>query len=87
MATDQFLGMSTSSGAFALQNATASQDAHIVGKARQAGMIILSKSNLAELNGFKDSSLSPGWSSLGGETLFPKKCDGNDGKDSYLAID
>lgn len=47
MATDQFLGMSTSSGAFALQNATASQDAHIVGKARQAGMIILSKSNLA----------------------------------------
>ncbi|CAI7636718.1 unnamed protein product [Penicillium palitans] len=28
-------------------------DAHIVGKARQAGMIILSKSSLAELNGFK----------------------------------
>ncbi|KAJ5962526.1 hypothetical protein N7501_007467 [Penicillium viridicatum] len=34
MATDQSLGMSTSSGAFALQNATASQDAHIVAKAR-----------------------------------------------------
>ncbi|KAJ6079729.1 amidase family protein [Penicillium canescens] len=71
MATDQSLGMSTSSGAFALQNATASQDAHIVAKARQAGMIILGKSNLAELNGFKDNSLSPGWSALGGETLSP----------------
>lgn len=47
MATDQSLGMSTSSGAFALQNATPLQDAHIVAKARQAGMIILGKSNLA----------------------------------------
>ena len=47
MATDQSPGMSTSSGAFALQNATASQDAHIVAKAREAGMIILDKSNLA----------------------------------------
>lgn len=47
MATDRSLGISTSSGAIALQNATASQDAHIVAKARQAGMIILGKSNLA----------------------------------------
>lgn len=47
MATDRSLGMSTSSGTIALQNATASQDAHIVAKARQAGMIILGKSNLA----------------------------------------
>lgn len=47
MTIDQSLSISTSSGAFALQNATASQDAHIVAKARQARMIILGKSNLA----------------------------------------
>lgn len=46
MATDQSLDMSTSLGAFALQNATASLDAHIVAKARQAGMIILYKVTL-----------------------------------------
>ncbi|KAJ5415178.1 amidase family protein [Penicillium sp. CMV-2018d] len=58
MATDQSLGMSTSSGAFALQNATASQDAHIVAKARQAGMIILGKSNLAHPCGSSAGSVA-----------------------------
>ncbi|KAH6640376.1 amidase family protein [Chaetomium tenue] len=71
MATGNFLGMKTTSGAYALQNATASNDAFIVEKAREAGMIVIGKANLGELNGFKDNNLSPGWSQLGGETLSP----------------
>jgi Asp-tRNA(Asn)/Glu-tRNA(Gln) amidotransferase A subunit family amidase len=46
MATDKSLGMRTTSGAYALQNATANYDAFIIEKARQAGMIVIGKANL-----------------------------------------
>ena len=71
MATGPDMKMSTSFGAYAFQNATSDYDAFIVAKARKAGMIIMGKTNLAELNGFKDPSNSPGWSALGGETISP----------------
>ncbi|CAH0021083.1 unnamed protein product [Clonostachys rhizophaga] len=71
MATDESLGMKTTSGAYALRNATARRDAFIVKKAREAGLVVIGKANLGELNGFKDNNLSPGWSQLGGETLSP----------------
>ncbi|KAK2591840.1 hypothetical protein QQS21_010479 [Conoideocrella luteorostrata] len=53
MATDASLFIKTSSSAFALRNATAVHDAHIVAKEREAGLIIIGKANLGELNGFK----------------------------------
>ena len=71
MMTGSDLNMSTSFGAYAFQNATSDHDAFIVAKARKAGMIIMGKTNLAELNGFKDPYISPGWSALGGETISP----------------
>ena len=71
MATGPDLKMSTSFGAYAFQNATSDHDAFIVAKARKAGMVIMGKTNLAELNGFKDPNNSPGWSALGGETISP----------------
>lgn len=71
MATGPDLNMSTSFGAYAFENATADHDAFLVTKAREAGMIIMGKTNLGELNGFKDQTISPGWSALGGETLSP----------------
>lgn len=46
MATDKSLGMKTTSGAYALQNATANHDAFIVEKAREAGMVVIGKANL-----------------------------------------
>ncbi|KAK3376844.1 amidase signature domain-containing protein [Lasiosphaeria ovina] len=58
MATDRSLGMKTTSGAYAIQNATASRDAFMVEKARKAGMIVIGKANLGELNGFKDNNFS-----------------------------
>ena len=71
MATGPDLKMSTSFGAYAFQNATSDHDAFIVAKAQEAGMIIMGKTNLGELNGFKDPNNSPGWSALGGETISP----------------
>ncbi len=46
MATNRSLGMKTTSGAYALHNATANYDAFIVQKAREAGMIVIGKANL-----------------------------------------
>ncbi|KAH7324020.1 amidase signature domain-containing protein [Rhexocercosporidium sp. MPI-PUGE-AT-0058] len=61
MATEAKLDMPTSAGAYVLQNATATSDAFLIVKAREAG----------EFGGFKDNDISPSWSSLGGETLSP----------------
>lgn len=71
MATGPDLNMTTSFGAYAFENATAGQDAFLVAKAQEVGMIIIGKANLGELNGFKDQAISPGWSVLGGETIPP----------------
>lgn len=70
-ATGPDLNMTTSFGSYAFENATAVQDAFSVTKAQEAGMIIMGKANLGELNGFKDQTISPGWSMLGGETISP----------------
>ncbi|KAH8593089.1 amidase signature domain-containing protein [Bisporella sp. PMI_857] len=71
MATNSSFGLTTTFGAYAFQNATIPYDAFIVKKMCEAGLIILGKTNLAELGGFKYGSLSPGWSALGGETISP----------------
>lgn len=71
MATGPDLNMTTSFGAYAFENATADRDAFFVAKAQEAGMIIMGKANLGELKGFRDQTISPGWSSLGGETISP----------------
>ncbi|CAF9935087.1 hypothetical protein IMSHALPRED_010096 [Imshaugia aleurites] len=71
MATGPDLNMSTSFGAYAFENATTDHDAFLVAKAREAGMIIMGKTNLGEFNGFKDQTISPAWSALGGETISP----------------
>lgn len=46
MVTEAGLGMKTTFGASAFQNASAKEDAFIVRKLREAGMIVLGKSNL-----------------------------------------
>ena len=71
MATGPDLNMSTSFGAYAFENATLDHDAFLVAKVREAGMIIMGKTNLGEFNGFKDQTISPAWSALGGETVSP----------------
>ena len=46
MGTEAGLGMKTTFGASAFQNASANDDAFIVQKFRKAGMIVLGKTNL-----------------------------------------
>jgi amidase len=63
--------MATTAGSAALKDHHAATDAFIVKKLRDAGMIILGKTNLSEWANFRSDDSSSGWSSLGGQTLNP----------------
>ncbi|KAF7357455.1 Amidase domain-containing protein [Mycena sanguinolenta] len=63
-------GMNTTSGSYALLNSVVPGDATVIAKLRQAGAIILGKTNLSEWASF--GSLVPnGWSGRGGQTTNP----------------
>lgn len=47
MWTGPELGMPTTFGAYAFENATALEDATLVARAQQAGLIVIGKANLA----------------------------------------
>ena len=63
--------MATSAGSLALAEHRAPDDAHIVKQLRDAGAIILAKTNLSEWANFRSTRSSSGWSSLGGQTRNP----------------
>jgi amidase len=63
--------MMTTAGAIALEGNRAVQDAFIVQKLREAGAVIIGKTNLSEWANFRSSRSSSGWSSRGGQTKNP----------------
>ncbi len=63
--------MHTSAGSLALADSYAPQDAHLVQRLRQAGAIILGKTNLTEMANFMASHMKNGYSARGGQTLNP----------------
>lgn len=63
--------MMTTAGALALEGHYAAKDAFIVSKLREAGAVILGKTNLSEWANFRSSRSSSGWSSRGGQTKNP----------------
>ncbi|MDB5262203.1 MAG: amidase, partial [Adhaeribacter sp.] len=63
--------MSTSAGSIALANNKAAQDAFIVKKLREAGAVLLGKTNLSEWANFRSTRSTSGWSSRGGQTRNP----------------
>lgn len=65
--------MQTSAGSLALVGQPATQDAFIIQQLRKAGAIILGKTNLTELAGFRDPAIPSGWSARGGQTKNPHK--------------
>jgi amidase len=69
--------MSTSAGSLALASSHAKQDAYIVTKLREAGAVILGKTNLSEWANFRSIHSSSGWSGSGGQTLNPYILDRN----------
>jgi len=69
--------MQTTAGSLAMIGNMASNDAHIVKKLREAGAIIVGKTNLSEWANFRSNHSSSGWSSRGGQTKNPYILDHN----------
>lgn len=69
--------MMTTAGALALEGNKANKDAFIIGKLREAGAVLLGKTNLSEWANFRSTRSSSGWSSRGGQTRNPCVLDRN----------
>lgn len=70
--------MKTTAGSLALLDAPApKQDAFIVKQLRDAGAVILGKTNLSEWANFRSTKSSSGWSGRGGQTHNPYILDRN----------
>lgn len=69
--------MMTTAGALAMAGHKAAKDAFVVGRLREAGAVILGKTNLSEWANFRSTRSSSGWSSRGGQTKNPCVLDRN----------
>ncbi len=69
--------MMTAAGSLALAGSIASQDSTVAQRLREAGAIILGKTNLSEWANFRSTKSTSGWSSRGGQTLNPYALDRN----------
>ncbi len=69
--------MATSAGSLALAGSRARRDAHIVTRLREAGTVLLAKTNLSEWANYRSTRSSSGWSSRGGQTRNPYALDRN----------
>lgn len=69
--------MQTTAGSFALMGARAPRDAFIVTKLRDAGAVIIGKTNLSEWANFRSTRSTSGWSTRGGLTKNPHALDRN----------
>ncbi len=63
--------MHTTAGSLALLGSKPQRDAFVVEKLREAGAIILGKTNLSEWANFRSTHSSSGWSGRGGQTRNP----------------
>lgn len=63
--------MMTTAGSLALEGIARARDAAVVGRLRQAGAIVLAKTNLSEWANFRSTRSSSGWSARGGQCRNP----------------
>jgi len=63
--------MSTSAGSLALAGVRASKDAFVAQKLREAGAVIIGKTNLSEWANMRSTHSVSGWSGRGGQTRNP----------------
>ena len=64
-------GLPTTGGALALEHSVPDRDADLVLRLREAGAVVLGKTNLTELANFMTEGMPSGYSSLGGQVLNP----------------
>ena len=69
--------MSTTAGSLALVGARPAQDAFVAQRLREAGAVILGKTNLSEWANFRSNHSVSGWSGRGGQTRNPYVLDRN----------
>ena len=69
--------MATSAGSLALASSIAAQDSTVARRLREAGAVILGKTNLSEWANFRSTHSSSGWSGRGGQTRNPYVLDRN----------
>jgi amidase len=69
--------MTTTAGSLALAGSIPRQDAFVVQKLREAGAVLLGKTNLSEWANFRSTHSTSGWSGRGGLTRNPYVLDRN----------
>jgi amidase len=69
--------MMTTAGSLALAGVKPPKDAFLVERLRQAGAVILGKTNLSEWANFRSTRSTSGWSGRGGQTRNPYALDRN----------
>ena len=67
--------MTTTAGSLALEGSRAMRDAHVVARLREAGGVVLGKTNLSEWANFRSTHSSSGWSGRGGQGRNPYALD------------
>ena len=69
--------MMTTAGSLALAGPVAPRDAFVAQRLREAGAVILAKTNLSEWANFRSTRSTSGWSGRGGQTRSPYALDRN----------
>ena len=63
--------MTTTAGSYALEGSIPLRDSHVAQRLREAGAILLGKTNLSEWANFRSTHASSGWSGRGGQARNP----------------
>ncbi len=69
--------MHTTAGSLALAESVAPRDAYVAARLREAGAVLLAKTNLSEWANFRSTHSTSGWSGRGGQTKNPWALDRN----------
>lgn len=69
--------MTTTAGSLALEGSIPAKDAFVAARLREAGAVIVGKTNLSEWANFRSTSSSSGWSARGGQAKNPYALDRN----------
>ena len=69
--------MTTTAGSLALEASMPTRDAFVVERLREAGAVILGKTNMSEWANFRSTRSTSGWSARGGQCRNPYALDRN----------